>query len=111
MAWGIPLQGCMAQGIPLVSWGQLCPFPVPCAPPASSLVGQREKQKRPRCCVSTAQRHLKHPCVISTVLVTNLKHSTIQDTMKNFNSIPAKNSTPFQRGPWCKSSVVITVPQ
>ena len=35
---------------PLVSWGQLsrlCPLPTSCAPPAYSLVGWGEKQKRP----------------------------------------------------------------
>jgi len=45
--------------IPLVSWGQLSwlrPLPTPCAPPAYSLVGEGEEQKRPRHCASTGQQ-------------------------------------------------------
>jgi len=45
--------------ISLVSWGQvscLCPLPTSCAPSTYLLVGQCEKQKRPSCCASTAQR-------------------------------------------------------
>lgn len=40
--------------------------------------GQHEKQRAPGCCVNTAQQWLKHWYLINTVLVTSLKHSTMQ---------------------------------
>ena len=70
----------------------LCPLPSSCVPPASSLAGRCEEQKRPWLCVSTAQRELKHPCVISAVSSTNPKHSPIPATMKKIYSIPAKTN-------------------
>lgn len=53
-----PLGGC----IPLASVGQLswfCPHPAPCAPPASSLLGQHEKLKSPWLSISTALKQCK----------------------------------------------------
>ena len=86
----------MVWDIPLVSWGQpsqLCPLPAPCAPPASSLVGWCEEQKRPWLCVSAAQQQLKHPCVINIIFILNPKHSTIPVSRKKINFIPAKTRT------------------
>ena len=86
----------MAWHIPFVSWGQLSwlrPLPASCAPPACSLAGQCEEQKRPWCCVRAAQQKLKHPWVVSTVFGTNPKHSNMQATMEKINSVPAKTST------------------
>ena len=86
----------MVWNIPLVSWGQLsqlCSLPVSCTPPAYSLVGWGEKQKKPWLCVSTTQQQLKHPSVINTVFSTNEMHSPILVPMKKINSTPAKIST------------------
>jgi len=86
----------MLWDIPLVSWGhlfQLGLLPISCAPPAYSLAGHCEKQKRPWHNVSAVQQQLKHPCVINTVLDTNPKHSTIQATRKKINSSLAKTGT------------------
>lgn len=56
-----------------LSW--LC-LPSPWAPPASSLVGQVEEQKRP------AHKHLS---VFKTVLIRNQKYCPIQTPMKKIN--------------------------
>lgn len=68
----------MVLHIPLVHWGHLSwqwPLPTPCAPPAHSRAGQC-RQKKPRCCASSAQQQLKHPCVDnSTISITNPKNS------------------------------------
>jgi len=85
----------MVWDIPLGSLGQLfwpCPLPAPGAPPASSLAGQHQEQERPWLCVSTALQQLKHPPVISIVLILNPKLFTIPTARKNINSIPAKTS-------------------
>ena len=91
----------MAWNISLVSRGQLswlCPLPPSCAPPAHSLVGWCEKQKRLWLRASTtAQQSLKHPHIINTVFSTNLKHSPILATMKKINSLPAKTSTSLEQ--------------
>ena len=80
----------------MVSWGLLswpCPLPAPCAPAASSLVGQQEKLKSPWLYVSTSPQHLKHRCVISIILILNPKHNTIPATRRKNNSIPAEART------------------
>lgn len=55
-------------------------------------------QKSPWSCVSTVHQQLKCPCVVNTVLDTNPKHSPIQATMKNINSLAAITSTMIQPG-------------
>jgi len=85
----------MVWNISLVSCGQLshlCPLPTSCALAAWPLAEQREKQKKPRCCVSTAQQYLKYPCFINTVFVINAKDSAIQAAVKKKNFIPAITS-------------------
>lgn len=72
---------------------QLCSLPTLFSPSADLLWGQHENQRRSWCCVSTAQQQPNHPCLISTVLVSRLNHSTIQAALKKFNLIPAKPST------------------
>ena len=57
----------------------LCPFSAPCAPTASSLAGQCEKQQRPWLGVSTAQQRLKHQHVISIILILNPKSYQLQE--------------------------------
>lgn len=42
---------------------QLCPLPAVCAPPACSLVGWAEEQKRPWLSASSAQQYQKYPCI------------------------------------------------
>ena len=69
-----------ARNIPLVILCQLSSLghlPTSYAPPAYSLLGQREKQSRSWLCVSIAQQHLKHGCIINTVLITYPKLCTI----------------------------------
>ena len=84
----------MVWNIPLVSWGQLsrlCPLPASCAPPASSLVGWGEEQKRPwlcKHCSAVTKTSLCYQHCFST----NPKHSLILATVKKINSIPAKIS-------------------
>lgn len=78
-----------------ISWdqlSQLCPCSTSCAPPASVLVGHWEKKKRPWHCTNTAQQQPEHPCVVNTLLVTLLKHTTVQAVVKETNSIPIKTS-------------------
>ena len=88
------------SGISLWPVGVSCPGCVPSQllvpPPAYSLVGWGEKQKRPGLCVSTAQHSLKHPCVTNSVSSTNPKHSPIPATLKKITSVPAKASTENQ---------------
>lgn len=55
-----------------------------------TLEGHHEKEKRPWCYVSSAQR-----CVINIVLITYTKYSTMRTTMKKVNSIPVKISILF----------------
>ena len=86
----------VAQTIPLLSWAQLsqlCPLPTSCAPPASTLAGRGEKQKRPWLCVSTAQQQPEQPCATNTAFNTNPKQSPIPATIEKINSVPAKIST------------------
>jgi len=76
-------------------WGQLSQlFPLPISSLLAGEGWQHEKQRRPWCCASTAQQLLKHLCVISTVLVTDLKLSVIQAAVKKTTFIPARPSTP-----------------
>lgn len=98
-----PSNGCfgktwryMVWNISLVSGGQLsplCPLPAPWPPPAYSLWGAEQEQRRPWRCTSTAQEQLKHCCVINTGLVADLQHSTVRAAVKKMNSLPAKPST------------------
>lgn len=58
----------------------------PLPPSAYSLWSLSEKQRRPSRCASAVQPQLKHWCVISIVLVTDLKYSTIQAAVKKVKS-------------------------
>lgn len=63
-------------------------------PPLAYLLEQAEWGKiKPWCCASNAQQKPKYWCVISTVLATNPKQSTIWAAMKKVTSIPARPST------------------
>ena len=88
----------------MTSYGMGYPFgqlrsalPASYAPPAYSLVGGCEMQKRPWRCVSTAQQYLQRRCVTNTVFITNPKHSPILATVKKINPTPAKTSTEVKR--------------
>lgn len=50
-------------------------------------------QLRPWHCVSTAQQYLNHWCVSNTVLVTNLKHSTIWAARRKLPPVPGRLNT------------------
>lgn len=78
---------------PFVHLGQLSLFQLPRSfpSPACSLEGQSEKNRKPQCCASPVQQE-RTQCVIISVLVTNLKHSTIQASMKKMSSIPSRPS-------------------
>lgn len=59
----------------------------------SLLAGKgKVRERRPGCCGSPAKQWLKHPCVINTLLVTNINHWTIQASEKKINWVSAKNS-------------------
>ena len=86
----------MWHGISLWSVWVSCPACVPASLLPTPLLlakGQREEQRRFWYCMSTAQQQLKHWCVTNAVLVTNLKHSTIQAAMEK-NNILTRPSTP-----------------
>ena len=70
-------------------WSVWSVVPAVSPPQDYLLAGQQEKQRRPSCCVSTLQQHLKYPCVINTDLVTDPEHSNVWATMKKTNSVPA----------------------
>lgn len=80
-------------------------FMCPLGPPHWQGSMRRWKPEMSLALCSTTQQQLKHRCVISILWVTNLKHNSIQATMKN-NSIPARPSTqwyhqqPQHRGKW-----------
>lgn len=63
--------------------------------PRPSLLPVRAKQEKDkrRDSASTAQPQQKHCCAIITGLVTNPKHSTPQDAVKNANSISSRLNT------------------
>lgn len=61
--------------------------------PSSLLAGQCEKLKCPWLSVSTVLQQHKYQFSVNTVLVTNPKHNTIQDTTKEMISIPASPRT------------------
>lgn len=85
-----------------------CPPNFLCTP--SPLAGgQREKQRAPGCCVNTAQQWLKHWYLINTVLVTSLKHSTMQAARKKINSVSARPSTASQWLSWLYSNSLVSV--
>lgn len=46
--------------------------------------------------MSTALQQLKHPCVVSIILILNPDHSTIPAIRKKINPIPANTRTVFQ---------------
>lgn len=52
--------------------------------------GQSEKTNSLWHCPSSAQRKLKHPCVITTVSITNPVHSPTPATAQKINSTPAQ---------------------
>lgn len=87
---------CMAQTMPLVSLALMCtvvfPSNLSCT---SNLLTRGESEKQRRSCwhrSNAAQPQLKHQCVISVVLVTNLRQSSLWAAMKKINSIPARHS-------------------
>lgn len=65
------------------------PIPASCAPPAHLLLAWDERQKRPWCSASTAQKESKH--VINTASNTNTKQGPMPVT-KKINSIPDRAS-------------------
>ena len=87
------------------------PSGVPChqktcfSPPAHSLMGWGEGQKRPWLCVSPARQQQKLPCSINTVFSTNLKHSPILATMRKMNSLPVKISTDLNKSKTYKTVI------
>ena len=65
--------------------------------PSLLLVGvDLEKEKASTLCARTVQPEPKHWCLISTVLSTNPKHSTIQATKKKVHSTPPRPPTVIQ---------------
>lgn len=60
----------------------LCCLPASCPPSAYLLLRDTIRNKRPWICANTTQQQPKHWHVISTVLVTNLKPSTIQGAVR-----------------------------
>lgn len=72
----------------------LWPIQVSCPSCVSSqlLPAGAELKRKPRYCANTIQQEPKHGCVISTVLVPNPKHSTVQSATKKVNSIAARPS-------------------
>lgn len=85
----IAKHGVIGHGIPLLSAGASSPGLINLLLTLSLLVRdgeQSKKQRWPWFCKNTAQQQLKHWCVINTVLVTILKHSTTQAVWKKNDS-------------------------
>ena len=79
----------MVWNIPLANSGQLSwlrPFPVSCLPLAYILQGAEWEKRKLWHWASPVQQQPKLWCVINTVLVTNLKYSTIWTVRKKFCS-------------------------
>lgn len=84
----------MVWDISLASLCQLCwfcPLPAPCTPSDSHWATWEGETFLVLC--STAKQQLKHPCIISIILILNLKHSTISATRKKKKLTQAKTRT------------------
>lgn len=80
MVWNIPL-------FILSQLSQLCVLPTSCIPPAY-LLSQRVQNQKLWHCASTVQQEQKHWCVTNTIVVINLKQSTVWVAMKKINFQP-----------------------
>lgn len=82
------------RGIPVqsggISWSWLYHLPASWHPHPPHWHSSVRNRKGLECCVSTVQQWLKHPCVISALLVTCLIHSTIAAAVKEINLIQPK---------------------